>query len=231
MLWVVCVCVVGGACRVRQKEKESPGICRLGTMDGSDFSWMRTGRSDVRGVASDPAVDTLRCVAALVKVLLKQSFDTAASFARACGRDKITDFDLHFALKYESEAFWLRPFDDEYFSALSEEREHTYYTSDESEEEEHGGEEGEEKAEEDDEEGEENDDEEEDDDEVTEEEAAEVPSFHCRATDPDLRALHVRVLHAVRAWDAWQPTDVAKRFLRDAIERTSAVLPSYQLPE
>ena len=195
-------------------------------MEG-DFSWMRTGLVDAAPRASPGDLDMMRKIAALVRVLLEQAFKTAADFVKACGRDTITDYDLHFALKYESEAFWTRPFDDEFVEALREEQTHTYETDSDEGDGESGA---------DEEEGESGCEEgvaHEDSSTVEDDMAVdgEVPSFVCVSTEPSLCSVHAEVLRAVRAWNDWQPTDPAKQFLRSAIEGTSAVLPAYELPD
>jgi hypothetical protein len=182
------------------------------------FDWMRTGTSPVEATDDPMMLDFMRKVSAILKVLITCSFETAAKFAQACGRDTVTDYDLNFALKYESEAFWHRDIDAAFSDALAEEREHTYTTDDEESEDE-ASEEGSVAS----------------DGSPPEvppmDETDPPPSFACLPNaDPSLRQHHADVTRAVRAWEDWHPDDPVKNMLRRAVEESCAVLPPHTLP-
>tara|TARA_B110000046_G_scaffold66231_1_gene74089 strand:+ start:3119 stop:3685 length:567 start_codon:yes stop_codon:yes gene_type:complete len=172
-----------------------------------DFSFMQTGLGS--GVEAKPDVDTIRMIVSLLSVLMEEAVHSAARLAKTGGQDSVSGRDMVAALKYEAHFFWQKDIDARFVERLREERTHTYETDDDSE-----------------------------GDGVTDqsEEAPRVLAAACgdgavatdngRPASPDaLRdadeaAFHVEVMRICEEWSTWNPTDPAKRLLKNAIDKT-----------
>ena len=192
--------------------------------DLGDFAFLRTGHGATGGPNLDP--DFMRKVMAILKVLMQEAVSTADQFVRACGRSHISGVDVQMALKYEAHEFFQKDWERDFFTALEEERQHTYETDDDEDddEESEGGE-----ADDEDEEGEEDDEDEggeeegeESEEEGDEEEPREAFTTELISREPKLAQLHSKIMKYTAEWDSWEPTDPVQCMLKRAIENTNA---------
>ena len=153
--------------------------------------------------------DFLRKSFSILKVLMMEATNTAAKYCEACGRTVITGEDTVSALQYEAHEFWNKPFEEDFFRYLEEERGHTYDTEDEEEE---SGEEEEEG------EGEESEGEEEEEGEEGTKEEDEVYSDTLVSKEEELVRLHARIQEIKAGWDDWSPEDPVKSLVKRGVD-------------
>lgn len=169
-----------------------------------DFSFMRSGLGNDL-IDTSPDVDTLRMIVSLMTILMEEATHSGAKFAKACGRTCITGHDVVAALKYEAHFFWEKDFDERVLERLQEERQHTYETDEDTDEETNASVENDS-----------GDEAQSDDARIMSEEEETYSETLC---DSSLGEFHTNVLRVCRDWSQWNPTDPAKRLLKNAIDK------------
>lgn len=185
---------------------------------------MRTG-FDASGGSTVGGVDHdfMRKSVSILRVLTEESLRTAACFADACGRTRVSARDMTRALKYESEAFWEKDIDARFAECLTEESVADYGYADpmcvmqdrlmgEARDEDQS------------EEGSFS-----DSDGCSDPGTASDPGEASDAADLESdswvrgdRELHAKVLDAEQRWLTWQPSDPVKCLLKRCIDRADS---------
>ena len=71
-------------------------------------------------------LDFLQKTVSIMSILSEEALHTSQRFTKACGRQVVTKYDMHYALMYEAHEFFKKDIESRFLNKLNDERQHTY---------------------------------------------------------------------------------------------------------